>query len=255
MSLSRDQSVASSGRNVGLILEILSTAAVVSICAMIAWMIFGPSKPSRSTTRPTKAKTSQNASVLPKEPVTINWAAAEGAKTARVAVLEYSDFQCPYCRRFARDTLPMIRDRYIRSGKLVLAFQHFPLERIHPLALSSAAAADCAGRQGKFWAMHDLLFGDPERLDRVAIAEYVSVIGLDQGHFLSCTQNVTESLRKTALVAQALAISGTPTFLIGPLQPDGLVKVTLRLSGSISFDQFKAAVDPLLAQENTMTIR
>ena len=94
-------------------------------------------------------------SIVPERP-DLAGAAIEGDPAAAVVVIEYSDFQCPFCERWYTDTLPVLRQRV--GGDVALAFFHFPLVQIHPNAAGAHFAAECAGRQGKFWEMHDLLF-------------------------------------------------------------------------------------------------
>ena len=100
--------------------------------------------------------------ILPERP-DFSGATIEGDPGARVIVMEYSDFQCPFCRRWYNDSLPSIRD--LVGEDVAIAFLHFPLVQIHPNAAGAHFAAECAGEQGKFWEMHDLLF---ERQDEWA---------------------------------------------------------------------------------------
>jgi protein-disulfide isomerase len=74
----------------------------------------------------------------------------KGSDSARFGILTLSDFACPFCARFARETLPLVSDKYLKTGEVVLAFRHHPLERIHRDAVKAAVAADCAGDQGRF---------------------------------------------------------------------------------------------------------
>ncbi|MCC6416989.1 MAG: thioredoxin domain-containing protein [Gemmataceae bacterium] len=89
-------------------------------------------------------------------PVDVSDAAVEGSRSARVVVAEFSDFQCPFCKRWTDDTLKGIRTRF--GADVALAFLHFPIAQIHPNAANAALVAVCAADQGKFWPMHDLLF-------------------------------------------------------------------------------------------------
>ena len=94
--------------------------------------------------------------VIEAERPDLRGAAIKGSPDAPVVILEYSDFQCPFCQRWFTDVLPELEGRI--GGELALAFAHFPLSQIHPNAEAAHAAAECAGEQGKFWEMHDLLF-------------------------------------------------------------------------------------------------
>ena len=77
-------------------------------------------------------------------------------------LLDFSDFQCPYCAEYALDELPRIKRELVDTGILSYGFLHFPLKGIHPEAAAAGAAAECAGRQGRFWEMHDRLFASQE---------------------------------------------------------------------------------------------
>lgn len=139
----------------GLVESAANIAVVVLAATMIYVLLFrdGPSAGSGSPTPPTAAS-------VPQEPVSLQGAWLEGARNAPVVVIQYSDFECPYCRQFANGTLLDLRRTYVKRGDVLLAFRHLPLRAIHPLAYPAARAAECAGRQGRFWEMHDWLFRD-----------------------------------------------------------------------------------------------
>lgn len=84
---------------------------------------------------------------------------AQGDKNAKVAIVEFADLECPFCKRFFTDTFPQIKKEYIDTGKVAMYFRHFPLS-FHPLALPFAHAAECANEQGKFWEMHDKIYNE-----------------------------------------------------------------------------------------------
>ena len=102
--------------------------------------------------------------IVPQRP-DVAGAAIEGSPDARVMIVEFSDFQCPFCRRWYDDTLPQLRD--LIGDDVALAFVHFPLTQIHPNAPAAHVAAHCAGEQGKFWEMHDLLFDQQDAWSRL----------------------------------------------------------------------------------------
>jgi protein-disulfide isomerase len=174
-----------------------------------------------------------------------------GAATARVAIIEYSDYECPFCKRFERQTLPSLKTRYIDSGSVLLAFRHHPLESIHRFALTAAAAATCAGRQGRFWEYHAMLFDAPPRsLDNKKIFDLAKATGLDEPTFTSCLgADVEASVRKDAASAIALGLKGTPAFLIGRIQDDGTLAVTAVLKGAQPLEAFTAAIDDALGRD------
>jgi protein-disulfide isomerase len=183
---------------------------------------------------------------VPSEPVSLQGATLRGRETAKVAMIEFSDFQCPYCARFAQDTLPGIISKYVDTGILLFAFRHLPLEQIHPLALGAAEAAECAARQGRFSDMHDQLFSGRGRLDPNGLAVLAGQIGLEPAAFSDCLNgNATQRVKDDIRDARALGITGTPTFLVGLVQEDGRLKVTDRLSGARSLEEFEAIFDKL----------
>ncbi len=136
-----------------------------------------------------------------------------GPDDAVVQVVEFSDFECPYCSR-AAETLHGLRDRY--AGKPVqFVFRHFPLS-FHPNARPAAEHAQCAREQGKFWEMHDGIFARQRELSKEAFTEIATQAGLDMGKLEGCLasgragQEVEEDLRK----AQEVGVQGTPSFFI-----------------------------------------
>ena len=225
------------------VLDIVSSIAVVVASFAVVWVLL--LKPAINGTT---SKTNPPSEAVPAEPVSLDGAELRGDRGARVALIEYSDFQCPYCSRFANDTLPEIERRYVDSGKVLLAFRHFPLESIHPFALRAAEAAQCAGRQGKFWQMHDALFGSHERLDKDVILQHARALALNSEALSACVDGVSEaSVRRDIETGRAIGISGTPAFLVGRIQRDGRVQITDRLSGAKPVEQFAASINKLLA--------
>ena len=170
-----------------------------------------------------------------------------GEATAPVALIEFSEFQCPYCRRFAAETLPIIEREYVNTGKLVIAFRHLPLQSIHPYALGAATAAECADAAGKFWPMHDSLFQDTD-LTEENLLHKARGLGLDGKKFADCLRRtpVTQIQRDIDL-AKSLNITGTPTFLLGRRLPNGDVRVEQAIRGASTPEQMRQGIDKLLA--------
>jgi protein-disulfide isomerase len=159
----------------------------------------------------------------------------------------YSDFQCPYCGKFARETLPALRERYVRTGKVRLAFRQFPLA-IHASAERAAEAAECAGRQQRFWAFHDELFARQAALDSVNLEDLARSAGLDTRTFTRCLAGETAGVVQTDRASgTAAGVSGTPTFLVGPILSDGRLKVVRRFSGAQPLPEFERLLDQAIA--------
>ena len=187
---------------------------------------------------------------MPAQPVSISGAASLGHSTAKLALVEFSDFECPFCSRFTAEVLPTIKREYVDSGKVKLVFMHLPLQDLHPEATKLAFAAECSNQQGQFWGMHDLLFGrrNPRGSgnDIPAMAQHLP---LDRLQFLRCVQSGAPQaiVQRHTELARRLAISGTPAFLVGRLLAGGQVQVTKRLSGARPMADFRRALEEGLA--------
>jgi len=181
--------------------------------------------------------------------VPIGGSATKGSRSARVAIVEYADFECPYCGAFARETLPKLDAQYVKTGKVLLVFKHRPIASIHPNALRAATSAECAREQGSFWPMHDLLFSDQSHLSEAALLTRAARLALDVESFRRClTEHGVRRVNDDAAAATALQITGTPTFLIGTIQSGGTILVRERLEGARPLSAFQPVLDRLLAQ-------
>lgn len=179
----------------------------------------------------------------------ISGAPVKGPKDAKVVLVEFSDYQCPFCARFTRDTIPQVQTDYVDTGKIKYVFADFPLETIHPYAFKAAEAANCAGEQGQFWKMHDHLFANQKALKPEDLSQYAETLGLDKSKFQECldTQRRASSIRKLMAQAGDAGVSSTPTLMVGLLQPNSSrVKVLRVLKGAQPFAAVKDALDTAL---------
>ena len=184
---------------------------------------------------------------VPKQPVSLTDAAIAGSRGAKVAIVGYSDFQCPFCARFAIDTLPKLQEKYLRSGKVLFAFKHLPLEEIHPVARRAAELAACAGQQGQFWPAHDFIFNHQATLSEKSVLEWADRVGLRRKEMQACVSGAGAVLVKGNLAdAGTLGVGSTPTFLLGRVGSDMQVTVTSRLDGAVPLSRFETALDNLL---------
>jgi protein-disulfide isomerase len=136
-----------------------------------------------------------------------------GDSSAPVEVVEYGDFQCPACR-VAIAGVNCLLERF--EGQVKFAYRHFPLEEIHPYALCAAEAAECAGAQGRFWEMHQLLFENQRHLDRRSLHEYAQSLGLDMARYRSEMdgESYRQRIREQMEVARRSNLRATPGFFV-----------------------------------------
>ena len=147
-----------------------------------------------------------------------------GDKNAPVVMVEFSDFQCPFCRRFWTDTLPLLKTEYIDTGKVKFVYRDFPLSSIHPGAQPAAESAECADDQGKFWEMHDKIFEEQAKqgvgtvqFGVTELKQWASGIGLDTNKFNDCLDSgkYTDEVNQDLRDATSSGGQGTPYFVIG----------------------------------------
>lgn len=135
-----------------------------------------------------------------------------GPATAPVTIIEFSDYQCPFCARIT-PTLDKLRATY--PDKIRIIFKDFPLPN-HPLAPKAAEAAHCAGDQSKYWEMHDRLFANPQALDVTAVKQHATTLGLDQAKFTQCldSSKYGEAIKADMEQGSRLGINSTPTLYV-----------------------------------------
>jgi protein-disulfide isomerase len=180
---------------------------------------------------------------IPAQPVSLVGAALLGSTSAPGALIVFSDFQCPSCGHFARNTFEQIQRDYIKPGRILFAFRNFPLD-VHPLARDAAAAAGCAGRQGRFWDMHDDLFRDQQHLDDASLRLRSDSIGLDRAQFDQCFAAADDDqVDADVAIGNRLMVQATPTFFVGELLQNRTVKVTERLQGDRKWKDYETALD------------
>lgn len=166
----------------------------------------------------------------------------KGDENAKVTIVEFSDFECPFCGRFYEDTLPTLLKEYIDTGKVKLYYRHFPLA-FHPQAKPLALVAECANEQDKFWEMHDVIFQNNATISSSTMDTYkgwAEELGLDTSEFNDCvdTKKYEKDVDADTADGTAAGVSGTPTFYINGLQ----------IVGAQPFDAFKKIIDQELAK-------
>ena len=171
-----------------------------------------------------------------------------GKSDAKVAIIEFSEFQCPFCKRYHDQTFAKVKETYVDSGKVLYEFRHYPLGGMHPQARAAALAARCAGEQGAFWKMHDELFKAQSSLGQDLFTQLATTLKLDADRFQKCLADPKQDkiLSDEMAEAEALGVRATPHFFLGRVKDGSLISVRT-LSGAQPFESFRAAVDALLA--------
>jgi len=162
---------------------------------------------------------------------------SRGPEDAPVTIVEFSDFQCPYCRR-AQPVIERLLERY--EGHVRLVYRHLPLDSIHPRAQAAAEASACAAAQDAFWPYHDKLFENAKALERDDLVGYAEELGLDTDQFAQCVEErrFREQVAADAAAAQQAGITGTPAFVV-----NGLL-----ISGAQPVEEFAEVIDAELAR-------
>lgn len=188
------------------------------------------------------------AALPPGTPLSIANAASRGNAKAKLTLVEFSDFECPFCGRYSRDTYSQIQREYVDTGKVRYVFRHLPLENLHPQAFGAAVAGECARVQGKFWEMHDRLFSNQRALAPPGLLKSAEAVGLDATAFQQCLASDVpkKKVRQDIADAEALGSNATPAFFFGVEEKDGKVRVLQKIVGAKTFPVFKTALDTIL---------
>lgn len=160
---------------------------------------------------------------------------AYGPADAPVVIIEFSDFNCPYCGRFARETLPLLREDY--EGRIRFVYRDYPI--LGDSSLQAAIAAECANDQVAFWDFHDLLFENQRTFNQGMFIQFGETLGLDMEQFTACQNDpaVRDEVIADYEAASRLRVSGTPTFFINGR----------RVVGAQPYEVFQGVIDEELA--------
>lgn len=204
----------------------------------------------------TPAKTPSAAATPPSSPQavagsTVNVSADDdpflGNANAPVTIIEFGDFQCPFCRKLWRDALPQIKAKYIDTGKAKFVYRDFPLD-IHPAAEPSAQAAACANEQGKFWQYHDKIFEEQDKQGESTIRyavedlkKWAREVGLNVNSFNTCLDSgkYKQEVDKDLQDGIAAGVTGTPGSFINGRQ----------IKGALPFAQFEKIIEEELKKK------
>lgn len=174
----------------------------------------------------------------------------KGNPDAPITIIEFSDFQCPFCWRFYTQTLPLIEQNYMSTGKVNFVYRDFPITGIHPNAVPAALAGECADDQGKFWEMHDMIFINQKIWQGLEISQstslfkqYANEIGLNTNEFNSCVDSgkYLDEINNDLNDGRNYGVTGTPGFFVGN-EKIGFTK----LIGAQPFSSFQKVIDSQL---------
>jgi len=182
---------------------------------------------------------------LPKEPIAVASSPLRGSAQARVAMVEFADFECPACIAFTKKVEPSILRDYVDKGRVLFVFKHFPLE-IHKEAKPAAEAAVCAGDQSQFWQAHDWMYAHP--LHEGGLEGLAGALALDRSKYEGCLKasDLSARLEPDRAIGDALRIRATPTFFFGKVNEHGDIKVTDVLVGAGPLGEFTTILNRLL---------
>ena len=182
----------------------------------------------------------------------VNGGAVYGKPIAKVTIVEFSDFQCPFCARYANDTFPQLEREYIDTGRVRYVFRDFPIEAAHPQAFKAHEAVHCAAEQGKHREMHKKIFANQRAMSINDLAAHAAALGLDKARFDKCLADGKQSpkVRSDMSAGEQAGVRGTPTFFVGLTEPGSPnLKAVRRIVGAQPYAAFKSTIDELLSAQ------
>ena len=174
-----------------------------------------------------------------------------GDQKAEIAIVEFTDYECPFCEQYHAQTFPQLKKAFVDTGKVQYILRDFPLN-FHSQAKSAAIAANCAGKQNAYWQMNNLLFSKQPELGDELYRQSAQSLGLNMEQFLACVNLDAHEEEVSADLAygQQIGIDGTPTFFVGRVQ-DGLLVEAKRIVGAVGLEAFAKIINPLLEKQGT----
>lgn len=190
------------------------------------------------------------------KPLTIAGRPTKGSPKARLTIVEYADYECPYCGRYGAEVYPQLDRDYIKSSKVQYVFKNYPIAQLHPASFKAHVAAACAGDQHRYWEMHDKLYAEQRNFTLERFTEHADALKLDLPAFRACMDSGKHDAMITEDVAEAQGggVQGTPVFVLAFTDPAGKAITPSRvIVGSQPYEAFKEAIDAMLAQATTGT--
>ncbi|MEN8175004.1 MAG: thioredoxin domain-containing protein [Pseudomonadota bacterium] len=166
-----------------------------------------------------------------------------GQKNVDVILVEFGDFQCPYCRRHFLGVAQKIHENLVKKNLLRYVFLDFPEEDRHPFAAKAAAAARCAEKQGKYWEMRNVLYRNQKALQEIFLSKHAKTAGMDETLFSRCLESgrYETAIRQDKVIGDSLGIRGTPTFFIG-INNGNEIKLVRKIQGAQPYEVFEQEI-------------
>jgi protein-disulfide isomerase len=229
------------------ILDGLAAIAMIAASATMIWFVAARRPPPAADALAARPKAPPVESIDTAETLDPAPASTRGRTGARLALVEFTDLQCPFCGRYARDVFPQLQKEFIDTGTVQYILHNFPLEMGHPQAFAAAEAAECAGRQGHYWEMHDRLFADQKALARDALEASARALGLNESVFKKCMDGeAAKTIRDDEELGHRLGVRSTPTFFIGEVGPDRKIRLTKKITGAQPYSVFRDTLQSFL---------
>lgn len=216
-------------------LEMFSTVAVIAAAGFLSWSVYRGSQPEAVSAAPVVVDVD-----LTIGPEFVRNVAGSGS----LVVVEFTDFQCPFCARHASQAVPALGRELAGTARYVVV--NLPLA-MHPHAVPAAEAAECAAEQGKYWEMHDALFARQSELAATNYGLVAAALGVDVGKFDACLQAdaALARVKADAALASRLGVKATPTSFIGRMNSDGGADLLKQINGAAPAETFAAEVAKL----------
>ncbi|MGI9895599.1 thioredoxin domain-containing protein [Vibrio natriegens] len=173
-----------------------------------------------------------------------------GSAEAKIAIIEFSDFQCPYCKRFTDNAFKQIKENFIDTGKVQYVARDFPLN-FHPQAMPAAIVATCSFKQDSYWPMRDMLYTNAKQLGDEFYQKAATDLSLDMQAFTDCLkdQSVADKVEGDLTLGKSLGVRGTPSFLIGRVENGELIEPQI-VVGAQRYPAFESILNELEKEKN-----
>jgi protein-disulfide isomerase len=222
------------------------------LAAVMSGLLWWQTRSELSGLREAQRQMAADLAALRERPVIdVNGAPALGADDAVVTLIEYSDYECPFCIRHFTTTMPLIEEAFIRTGQIRYVFRDLPIAQLHPGAGRAHEAGRCAAEQGRFWPLHTRLFSAPGTHTDEALEAHASAAGLDLTAFRSCLSSgrTRTDVERSVADAASLGANGTPSFFLGIRDVStNQVEILQAVRGAQPFEVFEKAIAAVAAR-------